>query len=475
VEGDDDDDDLWDGWGEEAPTQDATHSLTKSESPSNHDIHNLSVLKTLDQEKKGEIEYKSESKYEKNNNKKSSKNGKEGDGGVEKGTGSACKPVSSRAQQQQKRKEMKALKFEREKAKRLETIMIKAQKLQLYEEEKKARNQKVLEKKKEEEEIAEKEETLIVEKETNGGQEKIEVKGGEIGEKLEKIGTSSSASAGVVDTPLNITKAPLNEETVEEIKIEVKKEEEVEKEKAEVKEEEEKEAQKKNAVAVETQATTAAAATGTKTTTAPAVVVNGVVQVGGVEVEKDAVKDVVKGELSDGHASPEYGDSDGMEEEDEEEDVDHEVEVEVEVGAKNVPLPSAEEDDDDALLKRRTLGQGFLRDIMAEYDRDRPTNKNLKPCLNGGVDGGVDEGTQAQSNSLKTSQTSALPPSSSPSSPSAIIIATITAADLGSDPRLSELLGALSASQQSCLKLWSPKKVSENAYTKVSVCSHVHW
>ena len=190
------------------------------------------------------------------------------------------------------------------------------------------------------------------------------------------------------------------------------------------------------------------------------------------------MKEVVKeGELSDGHASPEYGDSDGMEEEDEEEDIDHEVVVEV--GAKNVPLPSAEDDDDDALLKRRTLGQGFLRDIMAEYDRDRPTNKRSKPSPNKGVDGGVDEGAQIQNKSQQTSATSTLPPSlsafstSSPSSPSAIIIATITAGDLGSDPRLSELLGALSASQQSCLKLWSPKKVSENAYTKVSVRSYV--
>ena len=369
---------------------------------------------------------------------------------------------------------MKALKFEREKAKRLETIMIKAQKLQLYEEEKKARNQKEFEKKKEEE-ITEKEEKLKVEKRTNGNEDKVEVKIGDKGEKIEKIGTLNSASAAVIKTPLIITKTPVNNETVEEIKIEVKKEEEIEKEKAGVKEEE-KEAQKNQYVAEDTQANVTAATAATTTTTTTGLAGVGVVVAEGVEVKEGAVKEVVKevlkeGELSDGHASPEYGDSDGMEE-DEEEDIDPEVEV----GAKNVLLPSAEEDDDDALLKRRTLGQGFLRDIMAEYDRDRPTNKNSnsKSRSDCGVNGGADEGRQEQ-NSQQTSKTShQLPSSTTSPSPSSITTATLTARDLGSDPRLSELLGALSASQQSCLKLWSPKKVSENAYTKVSVRTYIH-
>jgi hypothetical protein len=45
----------------------------------------------------------------------------------------------------------------------------------------------------------------------------------------------------------------------------------------------------------------------------------------------------------------------------------------------------------------------------------------------------------------------------------------LTAIDLQRDARLAELLGVLAASQQSCAKLWAPKKISENAHTKVNV------
>ena len=376
---------MWDGWGEEAPTQDAAQSQITATSLTDLEIANSLIPCIADDKKKGGVCGKNDSK---SNSKKSSKNGKEEGAGAGKGTGSACKPVSSRAQQQQKRKEIKALKFDREKAKRLETIMIKAQKLQLYEEEKKLRIQNEQEKK-----VIE--DKLIQEKETN----KIGTE-----EKVTDNGVMSCASTDINATLISVAIAPVIKETFKMMKIEEKKTEAV---------------QLNHSIAKVTPGT--------------------------VEVDVAVVKEI---EMSDGHASPEYGDSDGIEEDDEEDDIDPDPEVEV--GAKNVLTPSTQEDDDDALIKRRSMGQGFLRDIMAEYNRD--SNSNLLSS----------EG--ARDSSLHTSKSTPAPlPLSS------TVIATIGAADLGSDPRLSELLGALAASQQSCTKLWSPKKVSENAYTKVSV------
>ena len=431
VEGDDDDDDLWDGWGEEATTQDVTQSQITTTLSSDIMPTNSYTSIIADEKKKGGVDYKNDykydskhdSKYDKNNtdNKKKSKNGKDGESsGMGKGSGSACKPVSSRAQQQQKRKEIKALKFDREKAKRLETIMIKTQKLQVYEEEKKLKKQDELDKKDKEEKLERFENEKVIN--NNEVEEKV----------IEEIPLIQPSNE-IKMTPLSVTTNPHIQEILKNIKTEEK--------------DREIEIQKKNSV-VEVMS---------ETVEVDEVLVKDVVE----DVVKEVVKEV---ELSD-------GDSDGIEEEDDEYDIDPElevgVEVEVEVGAKNVLTPSsAQEDDDDALMKRRTLGQGFLRDIMAEYNRDSNSTSTSSSTST------IAKDTKASS--LDTSKTTITPlPSSLPLSlPLPLcssVVATIRATDLGSDPRLSELLGALAASQQSCLKLWSPKKVSENAYTKVSV------
>ena len=437
VEGDDDDDDLWDGWGEEVTAQDTTQNQIQNVSLGDANSTDLSTSNMADDKKKGGgggTDYKSDIKYDKNNttntttNKKNSKNHKnDKDGDGIKGPGSACKPVSSRAQQQQKRKEIKALKFDREKAKRLETIMIKAQKLQLYEEEKKFRNQNEQGKKENEEKSTEKteiersvieNENKIINENDNRKEEKI----------IENESLNSDSKEMKV-TPLSVTPSPEIKKTVEKSNTENRGEKKEEKE-------EMGEEKKEDILSI--------AGRVQETIEVDATVEKKIVQ----KVVKKVVKEV---EVCDGDTNHEYGDSDSVEEDDDDDDVDHEVEVEV--GAKNILTPSNQEDDDDALLKRRSLGRGFLRDIMAEYDNN---NSNSNSNLNV-----LKETKESSSLTSKTEQLP-LPLSSS-------IIATIGASNLGSDPRLSELLGTLAASQQSCLKLWSPKKVSENAYTKVSV------
>ena len=438
VEGDDDDD-LWDGWGEEATAQDTTQNQIQNVLLADANIINSSSSNIAEDKKKiggggGGGDYKVDIKYDKNDitntttNKKNNKNNKDGDG--IKGPGSACKPVSSRAQQQQKRKEIKALKFDREKAKRLETIMIKAQKLQLYEEEKKFRNLNEQEKEKIDKKTMEKMEISECES-------KIEnkIENGK-GDQIIENKSLSSDSKEIKMTPLSVTSSVEIKKSVEKSNTENRGEDEGEKKDGED----------------EKEGIRSIAGTGQETIEVDATVVEKVVQ----KVRKDVEKE---GEVCDGDTNHEYGDSDSVEEDDDDDDADHDVEVEVEVGSKNVLTPSNQEDDDDALLKRRSLGRGFLRDIMAEYD-----NSNLNPKSNISLNV-LKETKECSSLTSKTEQLS-LPLSSS-------VIATIRASDLGSDPRLSELLGTLAASQQSCLKLWSPKKVSENAYTKVSVRTYI--
>ena len=307
--------------------------------------------------------------------------------------------------------------------------MIKAQKLQLYEEEKKLRNQNEQEKKEIDEKSTEK-------KEIGKFESKIEKKIEDDTENKEKIIEKKSLnieSKEIIVTPLTVTSSLEIRKTVEKSNTENRG---VNKEEKEGKGEDEKEGN-----------TRSIAGTIQEAVEVDATVVRKVVQ----KVRKDVEKEV---EVCDGDTNHEYGDSDSVEDDDDDDDVDHEVEVEV--GAKNVLTPSNQEDDDDALLKRRSLGRGFLRDIMAEYDN------NIKPNLN--------VLKETKESSLLTSKTEQIP---LPLPLSSSVIATIRASDLGSDPRLSELLGTLAASQQSCLKLWSPKKVSENAYTKVSVRTYL--
>jgi hypothetical protein len=255
LEGCDDDDDLWDGWGEEAPTQVKSAAedlaaelevciaaIASPTPPVSRDSKGKNNQKEKEQEKEAAV---------KSNNKKSSKNEK----GEEKGPDAGCKPLSSRVQQQQRRKELKALKYEREKAKKQETLNL-------------------------------------------------------------KLEQSLALGEGV------------GEEVCEEM------------------------------------------------------------------------------------CSGEEGEGEGESEEEIDEEDDN-----------NRPPVY----DDAVALERRILGESLLKEILERY---------------------------------KTPSTASVP---SPNT------ATFRASDLSSDPRLSELHGALSSSQQCCQKLWAPKKTSENAYTKVSV------
>ena len=250
-EGGDDDDDLWDGWGEEAPTQGKSAA---EDLAAELEVCFAAIASTTPpavRESKGKNNQKDKDKETavKSNNKKSSKNEK----GGEKMPDTGCKPLSSRAQQQQRRKELKALKYEREKAKKQETFNLKLE---------------------------------------------------------QSIAVGEGEGVG--------------EEVYEEV-------------------------------------------------------------CSGDEVES-------------------------------EEEIDEEDE--------NNRLPVF---DDAVALERRILGESLLKEILEYY---------------------------------KTPSTASVP---SPNT------ATFRATDLSSDPRLSELLGVLSSSQQCCQKLWAPKKTSENAYTKVSV------
>lgn len=256
-EGGDDDDDMWDGWGEEAPTQGKSAAEDLAAELEVCFAAIASPAPTVHRESKGKHNQKDKDKENekemavKSNNKKSSKNDKMG----EKGPDTGCKPLSSRAQQQQRRKEMKALKYEREKAKKQETLNLKLE----------------------------------------------------------------------------------------------------------------------QSIAV------------------------------GEGVGEEVYEEVCSGEDGEGEGESE-------------EEIDEEDE--------NNRSPVY---DDAAAIERRILGETLLKEILERY---------------------------------KTPSTASVPTPNT---------ATFRAVDLSSDPRLSELLGALSSSQQCCQKLWAPKKTSENAYTKVSV------
>ena len=349
MDGGDDDDDMWDGWGEEAATHTGAETGTgmgiqsadddlaaelevcfkqiSSASPKAAKPKGKGKVKDKDKEEK-EKEKEGDEQSQvvvKSNNKKSSKNdtavgGKE----VGSGSGAGGKPLSSRAQQQQKRREIKALRHEREQAKQRALLESRL---------------------------------------------------------------APSAPAAVADL-----------------------------EDGEIDEGE-----------------------------------------GEAAVEEATEEQCSAEEVNEERCSAEEGESDVN-------DVEGEGEGEIDM-EEETALPVY---DDAVMLERRLRGEGVLKAIVMQYKTSPPLLATSVSTAVGVIVAGNTASTTADINKRKSSENEgdSKNGSYSKSDESAVLFG---AEDLGSDPRLAELQGALAASQQCCVKLWVPKKSSENAYAKVSV------
>ena len=323
MDGGDDDDDMWDGWGEEAPTQTETETGIQSaddDLAAELEVCFKAISSTSPKAAKPKGKGKGKGALEKegdevsqvvvkSSNKKSSKNDSTA-GGKEVGSGTGVKPLSSRAQQQQKRREIKALRQEREQAKQRALLESRLAPV-----------------------------TPVV---------------------------STAAVADLEDGEIDEEGEAAVEEVFEE----------------------------------------------------QCSVEGGESDVNDIEVEGEG-------------------------------EVEGEIDIEEEAA-----LPVY---DDALLLERRLRGEGVLRAIAVQYKK---TPTAVAAVANTTSATTVASKSEIKSGKIDTKSGKGV------SYESAIMF---LASDLGSDPRLAELLGALAASQQCCLKLWVPKKSSENAYAKVSV------
>ena len=144
-------------------------------------------------------------------------------------------------------------------------------------------------------------------------------------------------------------------------------------------------------------------------------------------------------------------------------------------GFKEIPMMNSKE-----LLQRRLRRQSILNSIVRDYTTAPSTQSVL--TTNSGNDNekspsnnnNLKNGSNDNNNNINNDNNNGNANENEKKKNRNMSTITMTSDNLQSDPRLCELLQTLAASQQCCSKLWSPKKATENAYTKVSVStSHI--